>query len=63
MKRVTARKKFTVKLRMFKEWLKKSRSLSTPELMRIAAAKLRGHIAYYTGSLITRKGYIDSLTR
>lgn len=47
MKRVTARKKFTVKLRMFKEWLKKSRSLPTPELMRIAAAKLRGHIAYY----------------
>jgi hypothetical protein len=47
MKRVTARKKFKAKLRVFKEWLKKSRALPTPDLMRIAAAKLRGHIAYY----------------
>lgn len=47
MKRVTARKKFKAKLCMFKEWLKKSRTLPTPELMKIAAAKLRGHIAYY----------------
>lgn len=47
MKRVTARKKFKAKLRMFKEWLKKSRMLPTPELMKIAAAKLQGHIAYY----------------
>lgn len=47
MKRVTARKKFKAKLRIFKEWLKKSRALPTPELMKIAAAKLRGHIAYY----------------
>jgi len=47
MKRVTARKKFKAKLRVFKEWLKKSRTLPTPELMKIAAAKLRGHIAYY----------------
>lgn len=47
MKRVTARKKFKAKLRVFKEWLKKSRALPTPELMKIAAAKLRGHIAYY----------------
>jgi RNA-directed DNA polymerase len=39
MKRVTARKKFKAKLRVFKEWLKKSRALPTPEL--------RGHIAYY----------------
>lgn len=47
MKRVTSRKKFRAKLREFKEWLKKSRTLPTPELMKTAAAKLRGHFAYY----------------
>jgi group II intron reverse transcriptase/maturase len=47
MKRVTARKKFKAKLRVFKDWLKENRGLPTPELMRIVTAKLRGHIAYY----------------
>jgi RNA-directed DNA polymerase len=47
MKRVTARKKFRAKLREFKEWLKKNRTLPTPELMKIVSSKLRGHIAYY----------------
>lgn len=47
MKRVTARKKFKAKLRMFKEWLKINRTLPTPELMKAVAAKLRGHYAYY----------------
>lgn len=47
MKRVTARKKFRVKLREFKEWLKKNRTLPTPKLMKTVASKLRGHIAYY----------------
>lgn len=47
MKRVTSRKKFRVKLREFKEWLKKSRTLPTVELMKKAAAKLEGHFAYY----------------
>jgi group II intron reverse transcriptase/maturase len=47
MKRVTARKKFRAKLREFKEWLKKNRTLPTSELMKIVASKLRGHIAYY----------------
>jgi group II intron reverse transcriptase/maturase len=47
MKRVTARKKFKAKLRDFKQWLRKSRTLPTPGLMKTAAAKLRGHIAYY----------------
>ena len=47
MKRVTARKKFKAKLQVFKEWLKKSRTLPTPKLMETAAAKLQGHIAYY----------------
>ena len=47
MKRKTSRKKFKAKLFAFKEWLKKSRTLPTPELMKTAAAKLRGHFAYY----------------
>ncbi len=47
MKRITSRKKFRVKLSEFKEWLKKSRTLPTPELMKTAAAKLQGHFAYY----------------
>ena len=47
MKRVTARKKFVAKLRIFKEWLKKARTLKTKELWGIASAKLRGHYNYY----------------
>jgi RNA-directed DNA polymerase len=47
MKRVTARKKFIAKLRIFKEWLKKARTLKTRELWGIAATKLRGHYNYY----------------
>jgi RNA-directed DNA polymerase len=47
MKRVTARKKFTAKLKAFKEWLKRARTMKTKELWEIAKAKLRGHYAYY----------------
>jgi RNA-directed DNA polymerase len=47
MKRVTARKRFTVKLKAFKEWLKSARTLKTGELWETAKAKLRGHYAYY----------------
>ena len=47
MKRKTSRKKFKAKLLAFKDWLKKSRVLPTPELMKRAAAKLRGRFAYY----------------
>ena len=47
MKRKTSRKKFKAKLLAFKEWLKENRTLPTPELMKTAAAKLRGHFAYY----------------
>ena len=47
MKRVTARKKFTAKLKAFKEWLKKARTLKTTELWETAKAKLRGHYDYY----------------
>ena len=47
MKRVTSRKKFAAKIRMFKEWLKANRTLPTPEFMEKVASKLRGHFAYY----------------
>jgi group II intron reverse transcriptase/maturase len=47
MKRVTSRKKFTAKLKIFKEWLKKARTLKTKELWETAQAKLRGHYNYY----------------
>ncbi len=47
MKRVTARKKFVAKLKIFKEWLKKARILKIKELWEIAKAKLRGHYNYY----------------
>jgi group II intron reverse transcriptase/maturase len=47
MKRVTARKKFTAKLKAFKEWLKRARTMKTKELWEVAKAKLRGHYAYY----------------
>jgi RNA-directed DNA polymerase len=47
MKRVTSHKKFTAKSRMFRDWLKASRTLPTDELMEKVASKLRGHFAYY----------------
>ena len=47
MKRVTARKKFTAKLKAFKERLKEARTLKTIELWEIAKSKLRGHFNYY----------------
>lgn len=47
MKRVTARKKFIAKLKIFKDWLKKARTLTTKELWQTAKAKLRGHYNYY----------------
>lgn len=47
MKRQTIGKRFTAKLRAYKEWLKTHRTLPTPEIVRRTAAKLRGHYAYY----------------
>ncbi len=47
MKRTTSRKKFTAKIRMFRDWLKANRTLPTDELMEKVASKLRGHFAYY----------------
>jgi group II intron reverse transcriptase/maturase len=47
MKRLTSRKKYSAKLRAFKEWLKSNRTLSTRILMEKAATKIQGHYAYY----------------
>ncbi|MBF0416851.1 MAG: DNA polymerase [Magnetococcales bacterium] len=47
MKRTTVGKRFSAKLAIFKEWLKKNRNQPVRELMPIVAAKLRGHYAYY----------------
>jgi len=55
MKRVTARKKFAAKLKAFKEWLKKARTMKTKDLWEIAKAKMRGHYNYY--------GVTDNLRR
>lgn len=47
MKRVTARTKFVAKLRAFKEWLKKARTLKTRELWARVKSKMTGHYNYY----------------
>ncbi len=47
MKRKTSRKKFTVKMKEFKEFLKKSRTLPTKKFMAKVQSKLRGHYNYY----------------
>ena len=47
MKRITSRKKFIAKIRVFKDWLKSNRTLPTAKLMDKVALKLQGHFAYY----------------
>lgn len=47
MKRKTISKRFTAKLRLYKEWLKKNRTLGTPEILYKTMQKLRGHYGYY----------------
>ncbi len=40
-------KRITAKLKLFKEWLRASRTLPTAKIMDTTANKLRGHYAYY----------------
>ena len=47
MKRKTISKRLTAKLRLYKEWLKKNRTLTTPEILYKTMQKLRGHYGYY----------------
>jgi RNA-directed DNA polymerase len=46
-KRKTSAKKFRAKLAAFKEWIKRSRTQPTKWIWEQAAAKLRGHYAYF----------------
>ena len=47
MKRKMVSKRFTAKLVAYKEWLRGNRTLTTAQILKTTAAKLRGHIAYY----------------
>ncbi len=47
MKRKTISKRLTAKLRAYKDWLKKNRTLTTPEILHKTVQKLRGHYGYY----------------
>jgi hypothetical protein len=47
MKRRTSKKKYTIAIRKFTEWLKANRTMSTRELMEKVAVKMKGHYAYY----------------
>lgn len=47
MKRKTISKRLSAKLKLYKEWLKKNRTLPTPEILFTTARKLRGHYGYY----------------
>lgn len=47
LKRKTSRKKFTAKVRAFKDWLKKARTQRTAVIWETVRAKLAGHYAYY----------------
>jgi len=47
MKRKTSRKKFTAKVRDFKEWLKSARTWKTAAIWETVSSKLAGHYAYY----------------
>ena len=65
MKRKTMSKRFTVKLKAYKEWLKANRTLPTAEIMRKTAATLHGHIAYYgvTDNYKSIRRFIGLVTR
>lgn len=47
LKRKTSCKKFTAKVRAFKDWLKKARTEKTAVIWEKVRAKLTGHYAYY----------------
>lgn len=47
MKRKTVGKRLTAKLKAYRAWLKKNKVLSTPEILKKTAQKLRGHYGYY----------------
>lgn len=65
MKRKTSRKKYAMKLKEFKEWMIASRTCGTSDILKIAVAKVRGHIAYYgvTDNFKGVSNYVYETTR
>lgn len=47
MKRKTISKRFSAKLKSYKEWVRANRTLPTAEIVLKTISKLQGHIAYY----------------
>ena len=47
MGRKTISKRFTAKLKVYKQWLRSNRTLPTAQIMQATAAKLQGHFGYY----------------
>lgn len=47
MKRITISKRFSAKLKGYKEWVRANRTLPTTVIVEKTIAKLQGHIAYY----------------
>jgi group II intron reverse transcriptase/maturase len=58
-------KRITIKLRLFKEWLKANRTLPTKDIMKSTARKLQGHYAYYgvTGNSKSISNYFYQIKR
>lgn len=65
MKRKTISKRLTVKLKSYKAWLKKNKTLGTPEIMKKTASKLQGHYGYYgvTDNNKGIRGYYQEVRR
>lgn len=47
MGRKTISKRFTAKLKAYKQWLRSNRTLTTGQIMQTTANKLKGHFGYY----------------
>jgi len=47
MKRATKKEKLRADLLAFKEWIKRSRHVTLPDLLVVLRRKLRGHDNYY----------------
>ena len=58
-------KRITIKLKLFKQWIRSNRTLPTAEIMETTANKLRGHYAYYgvTGNYKSINNYAYEVRR
>jgi RNA-directed DNA polymerase len=65
MKRVTARKKFRVKVAEFKAWVKRARTKRITEIWQTTGRKLQGHYNYYgvTDNFAGIKRYFEAVKR